>query len=342
MAGWAGFSDEEVTRIKQLKDPLIVEKPEKFGGAPSKNKSRQQLQRERALNQHCRKANGHKEVSLILPEQQLAKAKMNPPQAMESPAPELGPKPIVKAADRQLTAPEESCQKEMKESSAKASCTLQEPSVKELSAEQIKGVELSKQTMAETMKLKHIQKELQSLDNLLSNGVNVLRNRIEQSSLEYYQAKKRYDKAEVEYVAAKLDLHKKIELKEQLTEHLCAIIQQNELRKAKKLEELMRQLEMEADEEQLELEIEVENILQKEELPKASDQTNTGSEEAAHQTIQEEGSQSHTFKKQIENEVESTATCNTGRGNLKDAFQIQETEKLNPQAPEKIQTVART
>ncbi|XP_072130051.1 RAB6-interacting golgin isoform X1 [Mobula birostris] len=376
MAGWAGFSDEEVTRIKQLKDPLIVEKPEKFGGAPSKNKSRQQLQRERALNQHCRKANGHKEVSLILPEQQLAKAKMNPPQAMESPAPELGPKPIVKAADRQLTAPEESCQKEMEESSAKASCTLQEPSVKELSAEQIKGVELrersrleqlqleqrlmeeknkrkkallskaiaerSKQTMAETMKLKHIQKELQSLDNLLSNGVNVLRNRIEQSSLEYYQAKKRYDKAEVEYVAAKLDLHKKIELKEQLTEHLCAIIQQNELRKAKKLEELMQQLEMEADEEQLELEIEVENILQKEELPKASDQTNTGSEEAAHQTIQEEGSQSHTFKKQIENEVESTATCNTGRGNLKDPFQIQETEKLNPQAPEKIQTVART
>ncbi|XP_059840432.1 RAB6-interacting golgin [Hypanus sabinus] len=368
MAGWAGFSDEEVTRIKQLKDPLIVEKPEKFGGAPSRNKSRQQLQRERALNQHCRKENGHKDVPLILPEQQLTKAKMNPPQATESPAPELGPKPVVKAANRQLTAPEESCQKEME-----ASCTFLESSVKELSAEQIKGMELrersrleqlqleqrlmeeknkrkkallskaiaerSKQTMAETMKLQHIQKELQSLDNLLSNGVNVLRNRIEQSSLEYYQAKKRYDKAEVEYVAAKLDLHKKIELKEQLTEHLCAIIQQNELRKAKKLEELMRQLEMEADEEQLELEIEVENILQKQELPKASNQTNTGSEEAAHQTIQEEGSQS---KKQIESEVESTATCNTGRDNSEDPSQIQETEKLNPQAPEKIQTVART
>lgn len=52
------------------------------------------------------------------------------------------------------------------------------------------------------------------------------------------------EKAEAEYVAAKLDLHKKTETKEQLTEHLCAIIQQNELRKARKLEELMLQLEL--------------------------------------------------------------------------------------------------
>lgn len=37
-------------------------------------------------------------------------------------------------------------------------------------------------------------------------------------------------------------------MKEQLTEHLCAIIQQNELRKARKLEELMLQLELNADE----------------------------------------------------------------------------------------------
>lgn len=56
--------------------------------------------------------------------------------------------------------------------------------------------------------------------------------------------RKRLEKAEAEYVAAKLDLHKKAEVKEQLTEHLCAIIQQNELRKAHKLEELMLQLEL--------------------------------------------------------------------------------------------------
>lgn len=45
-------------------------------------------------------------------------------------------------------------------------------------------------------------------------------------------------------MAAKLDLQKKTEVKEQLAEHLCAIIQQNELRKARKLEELMLQLEL--------------------------------------------------------------------------------------------------
>lgn len=54
--------------------------------------------------------------------------------------------------------------------------------------------------------------------------------------------RKRYERAESEYVAAKLDLHRKTEVKEQLTEHLYAIIQQNELRKAEKLQELMLQL----------------------------------------------------------------------------------------------------
>lgn len=50
---------------------------------------------------------------------------------------------------------------------------------------------------------------------------------------------------------AKLELQKKTDMKEQLTEHLCAIIQQNELRKALKLEELMQQLQLEATEEEL-------------------------------------------------------------------------------------------
>lgn len=77
--------------------------------------------------------------------------------------------------------------------------------------------------------------------------------------------RKRYDKAESEYVAAKLELQHKTELKEHLTEHLCTIIQQNELRKARKLQELMQQLDVEADEENLELEIEVEQLLQQQE-----------------------------------------------------------------------------
>lgn len=60
----------------------------------------------------------------------------------------------------------------------------------------------------------------------------------------YFHDRKRLEKAEAEYVVAKLDLHRKTEVKEQLTEHLCAIIQQNELRKAEKLEELIQQLEL--------------------------------------------------------------------------------------------------
>ncbi|KAL8177384.1 UNVERIFIED_CONTAM: hypothetical protein K2H54_002184 [Gekko kuhli] len=124
-----------------------------------------------------------------------------------------------------------------------------------------KGAQRSKQTQAETVKLKRIQKELQALDDLVSADVGILRNRIDQASLEYSYARKRFDKAEAEYIIAKLDLQKKLETKEQLTEHLSTIIQQNELRKAKKLEELMQQLEVVLDEESLELEIEVEQML---------------------------------------------------------------------------------
>ncbi|KAM6153505.1 RAB6-interacting golgin isoform 2-T2 [Erethizon dorsatum] len=125
--------------------------------------------------------------------------------------------------------------------------------------------ERSKRTQAETMKLKRIQKELQALDDMVSADIGILRNRIDQASLEYSYARKRFDRAETEYVTAKLDLQRKTEIKEQLTEHLCTIIQQNELRKAKKLEELMQQLDVQPDEESLELKVEVERLLHEQE-----------------------------------------------------------------------------
>ncbi|MGH0134233.1 UNVERIFIED_CONTAM: hypothetical protein FKN15_003746 [Acipenser sinensis] len=110
--------------------------------------------------------------------------------------------------------------------------------------------ERSKRTQAEALKLKRIQKELQTLDDMC------------------------FEKAEVEYVSAKLDLHKKMDVKEQLTEHLYTIIQQNELRKAYKLEELMMLLEMETNEERLELEIEVERLLQHQEAQSGNGEGN--------------------------------------------------------------------
>ena len=43
--------------------------------------------------------------------------------------------------------------------------------------------------------------------------------------------RKRFNKAEAEYIAAKMDLHNKTMLKEDLTEHLFNLIQANEERK---------------------------------------------------------------------------------------------------------------
>ena len=45
-------------------------------------------------------------------------------------------------------------------------------------------------------------------------------------------------------MAAKLDMHAKLDKKESLTEHLMVIIQKNEERKAQKLEELMKKMEI--------------------------------------------------------------------------------------------------
>ena len=58
--------------------------------------------------------------------------------------------------------------------------------------------------------------------------------------------RKRYEHAEVEFIAAKQILHDTSETKELLSEHLCNVIQQNEIRKAKKLAELLHALNVES------------------------------------------------------------------------------------------------
>ena len=55
-------------------------------------------------------------------------------------------------------------------------------------------------------------------------------------------SRKRYEKAEKEFITAKESLFLKSERKDQLTAHLANIIQLNEERKAKKLTELMEEL----------------------------------------------------------------------------------------------------
>ncbi|KAM7409387.1 hypothetical protein PAMA_001051 [Pampus argenteus] len=250
MSGWSGFSDAELRRLQQ-KDSASAR-----GRKPTPaTRSRQQLQRERALQLA--------ESPGLPPEQKLTKP---PPQDEPQPA-----SPVVKLEVQQ------------KSSEGKAATEEESPAVKELEKQEVELrektrleqlqqeqkmieernkrkkalltktiAEKSKQTQAEAVKLKRIQKELQALDDMVSNDIGILRGKIEQASWEYSTARKRYEKAETEYVMAKLDLHRKTEVKEQLTEHLCAIIQQNELRKAHKLEELLQQLQLQATEEELE------------------------------------------------------------------------------------------
>ncbi|XP_053549074.1 RAB6-interacting golgin isoform X2 [Bombina bombina] len=278
MAGWAGFSEEELRRLKTPQDlPHTQDRPRR---PQMTNKSRQQLQREKALQIQSQKL-AKQDGPLSAPsDQKLSRPKVIAP--VEVPSPPVGHPVTPEPGTRETNARHQDLSKEQDEQPAKKEMELKEkPRLDQLQLEQrlmeeknkrkkallSKAIaERSKKTLAETAKLKRIQKQLQALDDLVSTDISILRNRIEQACVEYSQAKKRFDKAETEYVASKLDLHKKTEIKEQLTEHLCTIIQQNEMRKAKKLEELMQQLDVETDEEKLELEIEVDQMLQQQEI----------------------------------------------------------------------------
>ncbi|XP_006211211.2 RAB6-interacting golgin isoform X1 [Vicugna pacos] len=291
--GWAGFSEEELRRLKQTKDPFEPQRR-----LPVK-KSRQQLQREKALQEQSQKL-GLQDGSTSLPPGQLLSAPKQrfntqkphslppapltlsspvgdgKPQGTESQPRELG---LENSHDGHKNAevlpPKSDCKLEKKkvelQEKSRWEVLQQEQRLMEEKNKRKKALlakaiaERSKRTQAETMKLKRIQKELQALDDMVSADIGILRNRIDQASLDYSYAQKRFDRAEAEYVTAKLDLQRKTELKEQLTEHLCTIIQQNELRKARKLEELMQQLDVQADDESPELEVEVERLLREQE-----------------------------------------------------------------------------
>ncbi|NWX52941.1 GORAB protein, partial [Steatornis caripensis] len=291
---WAGFSQEELRRLRGQRSDLY-EPSEQQHRPRTVSKSRKQTQREKALQQQCQKLGLQGGAASVPPEQLLSVSKHKPGQAQQPVPPphppsagdqrqsdnrdeqkEVTPVEPCNGSDSAETRPAKSTSKvekkkvELQEKSRweilQQEQRLIEEKNKRKKALLAKAIaERSKRTQAETVKLKRIQKELQALDDMVSADIGILRNRIDQASLDYSYARKRYDKAESEYVAAKLDLQHKTEIKEHLTEHLCTIIQQNELRKARKLEELMQQLEVEADEENLELEIEVERMLQQQE-----------------------------------------------------------------------------
>ncbi|XP_062857326.1 RAB6-interacting golgin [Trichomycterus rosablanca] len=259
MAAWAGFSEEELKKIQQ-KEEANDTAAASFGrgrrSAPT-NRSRQQLQREKALQMAVKQKGGGS--STVSPDQQLqpplppspsptCSTKEQDLKQVEPETPKLNSVPP--SEDPQVTVMELDTQEvELREKNRLQQLQweqrVMEEKNKKTKALLAKTIaEKSKQTQAEAVKLKKIQRELQVLDDSVSTDIGILRKLIEQASFEYSIAWKRLEKAEAEYVVAKLDLHRKTEVKEQLTEHLCAIIQQNELRKAEKLEELMQQLEL--------------------------------------------------------------------------------------------------
>ncbi|XP_041276106.1 RAB6-interacting golgin isoform X1 [Onychostruthus taczanowskii] len=292
---WAGFSQEELRRLRGQRPDLYEPSPPQQQQQPPRPqavpKTRKQLQREKALQQQSQRLGLQGGAASVTPEQLLSAPQPKPCEPQQ-PAPAAGDERQRDSREQQqqgVTAAEscngrDSAQPRPTKPNSQAErkkVELQEKSRWEILQQEQRLIEeknkrkkallaraiaeRSKRTQAETVKLKRIQKELQALDDMVSADIGILRNRIDQASLDYSYARKRYDKAESEYVAAKLDLQHKTEIKEHLTEHLCTIIQQNELRKARKLEELMQQLDVEADEENLELEIEVEQMLQQQE-----------------------------------------------------------------------------
>lgn len=110
-------------------------------------------------------------------------------------------------------------------------------------------VDRSKKTYEEVQRLSQIEEEMKKLDSHLSCDIAILRNQIELASVDFMEAQKRFDRAEREYLDAKLTLFNKKEHKELLVSHLCTIIEQNELRKSNRLSELMEMLELKNDEE---------------------------------------------------------------------------------------------
>lgn len=263
MSAWAGFSDEELRKLQQ-KDSAGVPAAARGRKVSSASRSRQQLQREKALQAAVQRSFAAGGPALKHGQQLSDPPRQDEPQTTgapagaaadgeekhaekQEPAAEEQQPPFVKELEKQEVEIREKTRLEKLQQEQK----IMEERNKRKKALLAKTIaEKSKQTQAEAVKLKRIQKELQALDDLVSNDISILRGKIEQASWEYTTARKHYERVEAEYVTAKLELHQKTEVKEQLTEHLYAIIQQNELRKAGKLEELMQQLQLQAEEEE--------------------------------------------------------------------------------------------
>ncbi|CAD5117631.1 DgyrCDS6385 [Dimorphilus gyrociliatus] len=259
MAGWAGFSEEELQKFKReinydakSKGPtkpkdVSQRRPRQQRSAQSKpGPQGRTKQTEDAVISNQNLKNSKEDIRADeknnneSEDKTLNEEKKSCPPAPTSPSPkETEEISKDEGISREITAVEQFRiqQKVMEEQNKKK---------KQLLAEAL--IARQKRTKQEAVKLQKIKQQLEHLDHILSVDVSIVRDRIEEVSREYVEAQKRYDRAEKEFIDAKLDLHEKHEQKDQLTEHLYTIIHQNELRKAKKLTELMESLDLEDSE----------------------------------------------------------------------------------------------
>ncbi|XP_067687555.1 RAB6-interacting golgin-like [Haliotis asinina] len=291
MAGWAGFSDEDLRRIKQSSN----------GGTDTAAFKQAQFKKQQVPNKErfVRSSKGHGAAAsgnltqldpsqkLVQPEEAKVKANGKGQRGTDQGQRKPSPRQDLDKMDRQQK--EEVSSEKQTDPGQKVEHeppSEDKESMRELDETEAVSVELDniarfqkqqkmieeankqkrlflanainerkKKAKAESVKLTKIQSELGRLDTLLSVDVGVIRDKIEAASMDYMEAQRRYNRAEQEFINAKMDLFHKGELKERLTEHLYTIIHQNEVRKANKLAELMKQLEMEVAEEEIEVSV---------------------------------------------------------------------------------------
>ncbi|XP_055964558.1 RAB6-interacting golgin isoform X2 [Sorex fumeus] len=219
--GWAGFSEEELRRLKQRKDPSEPQRR-----LPAK-KDRQQLPRERAPPAQNQRLLGVQHGGGGSPPEQLPPApKQNLcPQPPRPPSPAPPSPPVLPAGTGDGNArdlgrqgpdvgptnshegprsaeahpPQPDCKQETKkvelQEKSRWEVLQQEQRLMEEKNKRKKALlakaiaERSRRTQAETLKLKRIQKELQALDDMVSADIGILRNWIDQASLEYSAAR---------------------------------------------------------------------------------------------------------------------------------------------------------
>ncbi|GIY38507.1 RAB6-interacting golgin [Caerostris extrusa] len=233
---WAGFTDEDIERIKTHPTNRKGKK-ETTGPLKIKDINTKTLKHEAFLSELSKEDTSYSDVDLNKSSLQLKNT--SKPEELQI------PNGVLDNAVNSNSLSSENIVPNILEDSSKSNESLNKNFEEKIYENETTITDKKMQTQAEARKLATITQELNRLDSILSADVSILRDYIEEASLEFTKAEKRYLKAEKEFIEAKLNLYEKMQRKEQLTEHLCAVIEQNENRKANKLVELMKQLEME-------------------------------------------------------------------------------------------------